>query len=208
MEAHAHAHIEHHKTGHKLLDVVVSVSALIISAVSILLAWHTGHNMEKLVHANSWPALQIQSGNSDGNGGHALGFSITNAGVGPAQIHTVEVLYDGVSLGWTQYRTIQRLLEACCATTVARARAADKRWDVGLYTRPVSGSFLPPRESIPLFGWQRTEANGQPWDELDRARNDRRVSVRACYCSVFEECWIAETDKFPPRSVGSCSPSQ
>ena len=43
MEAHTHAHAEHHKTGHRLIDIGVSLCALLISAVSIVMAYHTGH---------------------------------------------------------------------------------------------------------------------------------------------------------------------
>jgi hypothetical protein len=202
MEAHTHAYVEHHKTGHHLLDVVVSVCALITSTVSILLAYHTGHNMERLVHANSWPALQLRSSNS-GADGRVLGFNITNAGIGPARIHTMEFLVDGVAIEWRQ--DVAPLLEACCAEPFRRARdATGKRWDDNLYTYPIAGSFLSPRESVPAFGWRRGDAEAEVWEALDRARIDRRVTMRVCYCSVFDECWLVETVKFPPGPVSSC----
>jgi hypothetical protein len=28
--------------------------------------------------------------------------------------------------------------------------------------------------------------------------------MRACYCSVFDECWVAEARTFPPRQVERC----
>jgi hypothetical protein len=204
MEAHPHAHVEHQKTGHRTLDAVVSVCAMITSAVSILLAYHTGHNMERLVHASSWPALQLATGNGSTRDGLQLDFAVINAGVGPAQIHTLEFLCDGATVAWTQ--DVEKLLEACCAEAVGQARAAaGKRWEPQVSTAPVAGSFLSPRERTGVFSWPRTEADARPWDALDRARVKGRVKMRVCYCSVFDECWIAETNRFPPRPVPSCS---
>src|SRR4051812_8369008 len=136
MEAHPHAHVEHQKTGHRTLDAVVSVCAMITSAVSILLAYHTGHNMERLVHASSWPALQLATGNGSTRDGLQLDFAVINAGVGPAQIHTLEFLCDGATVAWTQ--DVEKLLEACCAEAVGQARAAaGKRWEPQVSTAPV-----------------------------------------------------------------------
>ncbi len=204
MEVHPHAHVEHRKTGHNLLDLVVSICALVISAVSILMAYHTGHNMERLVHANSWPALQLTSSNGNGRGGLELEFRIFNAGIGPAQLYTLDFLSDDVGLSWTQ--DLEPILQACCAEALQKARAAGgKDWEPHVGTLPVAGSFLSPKETTIAFTWPRTDADAAPWDAFDRARIRGRVRMRSCYCSVFNECWIAETGKFPPRPVPSCS---
>lgn len=196
-----HTHVENHKTGHHLIDIAVSLCALIISAVSIVLAYHTGHQMERLVNANSWSALQLGSSNS-GPDGPELKFRVSNAGVGPAQIHTVKFLNDGVPIAGDEADALERLLEACCADALGRAPAGEKeRW---VFTVPVERSFLSPREDVVALQWVRTAAAGEVWDALDRARQRGHVTMRACYCSVFNECWIAETRKFPPRSVSSC----
>jgi hypothetical protein len=203
MEAHTHAHVEHHKTGHRRLDVVISVSALVTSLVSILLAYHTGHNMERLVHASSWPALQLSSTNGAGNSGLALEFRLINAGVGPARIHTVDFLSKGVVIPWAE--NVEPLLEACCAEALDQVRATGgKQWEPRVGTLPVAGSFLPPGEGTLVLNWPRTDVDQKIWDALDRARVRREVRVRTCYCSVFDECWIAETDRFPPRAVEAC----
>ena len=94
MEIHSHEH-EPHKTGHHLFDLVVSTCALLISGISIYMAYHTGHSMEKLVHSNSWPFLQMGSGNAGDDGKLAIGFSVVNAGTGPARVHTFEFRVDG-----------------------------------------------------------------------------------------------------------------
>ena len=28
--------------------------------------------------------------------------------------------------------------------------------------------------------------------------------MHVCYCSVFDECWYAHSDKFPPERVETC----
>jgi hypothetical protein len=205
MEAHAHSHVEHRKTGHTVIDVVVSVCALLISAVSILMAYHTGHNMERLVHANSWPALHLGSGNGSGDA-LVLSFSLHNAGIGPAQIYTLEFTCGDFAMSWRE--SLTPLLEACCAEAVRSVRATNPRWTPEISSLPVAGSFLSPREGVNAFQWPRREAEAKAWNALDRARIQGRVAMRACYCSVFDECWVAETGKFPPRHVPSCPPTQ
>lgn len=211
MEVHHHAH-EPHKSGHKLFDFLVSSCALLISAISIYMAWHTGHMMERLVHANSWPFLQLGTGNTH-EGQQVIGFRLSNAGTGPARIHHFEFLVDGkVVTRDNPYSSLRDLLRACCAEpwkeALARAGGNEREAAGGDYSGPVAQSFLAAGETISPLGWPRTEANKEVWHRFDRARLDKRITMRACYCSVFDECWIAETGKFPPQEVESCAVSR
>jgi hypothetical protein len=56
---------ERHKSGHQLLDIVLAGSALFISLCSLGLAIHSGHEMSRLVEANSRPVRVLESGNID-----------------------------------------------------------------------------------------------------------------------------------------------
>jgi hypothetical protein len=44
------------------------------------------------------------------------------------------------------------------------------------------------------------------WDLLNKERFN--VRVRACYWSVFDECFVLDSDKVRPQQVEVCSPSQ
>src|SRR5262245_13611227 len=115
VEAH-HAEVHAHKTGHKWVDLVVPFSALFLSAVSLGVAILHGHTMEnmaaanaRLVSANSWPFLSYGVGGSTIDGMPTINMHVANAGVGPAKIESVELLWKGVA-----YRSDQDFLAACC----------------------------------------------------------------------------------------------
>ena len=218
MEIHHHEH-EPHKTGHNMFDLAVSLCALLISAVSIYMAWHTGHMMEKLVHANSWPFLQLGSSNGGGDGTLAIGFAVSNAGTGPARIHSFELLVDGklvVANGKPVRKDVQfsldALLHGCCSDRLQRdLKVVGGNRDALLEpvsTSPVHSRFLAPSAGASALHWPRTESNKALWEAMDEARKNGRIVMRACYCSVFDECWLAETGKFPPESVDSCAASR
>jgi hypothetical protein len=197
---------EHRKTGHHTLDMVTSVCALAVSFISIFMAWQNGHDMEKLVHANSWPALQLSSGNSGEAGGPEIGFALENAGIGPARLHTFDFLVDGAAINEPYW--LGGILKACCAEALqaALARAGgDLRRAVGKDgNRPIASSFLSPHETARAIRWPRSDDNEELWRALDVARQARRIVMRVCYCSVFDECWIAQNGVFPPRPVAAC----
>ena len=70
---------ESRRTGHRGWDLLASFVAITISAASLYTAYHTSHSMERLVHASSWPALQLDSSNETVEG------AATREGSGPFQ---------------------------------------------------------------------------------------------------------------------------
>src|SRR5437764_14602731 len=67
LEHESHPHHHPHGTGFRWLDIALGVSATFVSLVSLGLGLHSGHAMEKLVAANSYPYLQ--QSRSMGTGG-------------------------------------------------------------------------------------------------------------------------------------------
>src|SRR3954470_7856250 len=91
-------HHQAHKTGHRLLDLAVPVSALLISVVSLVIGIHHGRTMQemaqanaRLVQANSWPLLQYTTGNANDKDQPEITLKVENAGVGPAKLITLEI---------------------------------------------------------------------------------------------------------------------
>jgi hypothetical protein len=197
------------KTGTRWVDILLSVSAIFISGCSLYLAQDSSRAMERLVQANSMPFLQLGSGNvSDGQYG-SLSFDVENAGTGPARIHTFSYLVDGEEIEMEGY-VIRNLIRACCGPEFDAAIAAnndDVTAALGYdLTSRVANSFLAAGESTTAFLWTRTPQNEALWRDVDVARQQGRITARACYCSLFDDCWVAETDQFPPRPVNSCEP--
>lgn len=84
------------RTGLRHLDVIVSITAIFISAVSLYVAIEHGKTERDLVAANVWPfPREILSNGYDAKGTIAIGLS--NGGVGPAKIRTFELFLSQAS---------------------------------------------------------------------------------------------------------------
>lgn len=199
------------KTGHRWIDLIVAVSALSISLVSILVARDTSQTMEQLAHASFWPFLQLGSGNVTDDGAHAIAFGVENVGTGPARIHSYEVQVDGRPIP-SEGHLLTNILNACCAAEYAAALEANGGSMIAVYgsevSSPASNRFLAPNDNITAIRWPRTDANRELWTMLDMARQRGRITMSTCYCSVFDECWVARSHAFPPEQVESCTPSE
>ncbi|HJY41828.1 MAG TPA: hypothetical protein VJ303_11345, partial [Steroidobacteraceae bacterium] len=109
-ELHHHAH----RTGHRWVDFAVPLSALAVSMISLAIAIHHGHTMQKmadenarLVQANSWPLLQFTTGNANDKGEPEITLNVENAGVGPAKLISLEIFH-----GDQRIRTPRDLVQA------------------------------------------------------------------------------------------------
>jgi hypothetical protein len=206
METEVHVPEEHRKSGHKMLDIVTSLCALGISAISIFMAYDNGRDMQKLVHASSWPVLQLGSGNMTDKREQQISFALRNAGIGPARIHTFEFVVDAATI--SRGYLIREIAEACCAEAFKAALAKTGGDALAAldhsFSTPVANTFLSPNQETQALGWPRTERNAVLWDAVDDARKNGRIATRACYCSVFDECWLAEPRVFPPRQMAKC----
>jgi hypothetical protein len=189
-EVHHHSH----RTGHRWVDFAVPLSALAVSAISLVIAIHHGHTMQKmadenarLVQANSWPLLQFTTGNANDQGDPEITLKVENAGVGPAKLISLEIFQ-----GDKRIRTPRDLVQALDPAT----------------TRPMLslGLTLPTvvraGDSQLLIGLKR-EGQEALWDKLNTARFE--LKFRACYCSVFDECWVSDLATVSPQHVEQCA---
>jgi hypothetical protein len=72
----------------------LSVFGVIIAAISLWIAIDTERTNRQLVAEAAWPFVQVYtSGGSDSQ--RPLSLDITNAGVGPAKIETLELFWQG-----------------------------------------------------------------------------------------------------------------
>ena len=184
----------HHSTGRRHIDLVLPISALFVSFVSIGIAWHHGRIMQELVHqnerlveANSLPYLQLGGNNID----HRITLSAVNEGVGPAKIMTAEMLVDRRPVG-----TLDELIDACCG----KGDYSD------LYSSPLHGRMVRSGDSINFVDVRETPQNRVQVTALNNARRSGRIETRLCYCSVFNDCWLAQSDDPTPNAVDRCVP--
>ena len=187
---HPHAH----RTGHRLLDLAVPVSALLISVISLVIGIHHGRTMQemaqanaRLVQANSWPLLQFATGNANDKGENEITLKIENAGVGPAKLISFEIFR-----GDERIRTPRDLVAALDPS------ASRPMLQLGI-TLP---TVLRAGTDTLIVGMKR-EGNEALWDKLNKERF--RLRFRACYCSVFDECWVSNLTTVSPEPVEQCA---
>lgn len=178
----------HHHTGHRLLDIVLGVSAILISLISLYLAIQHGKTMEHMVEATTWPYVEFANSDVGPDGGRSISIVIQNNGVGPARIESFELSYKGRPL-----RSGRDLLERCCTDAASPTPH--------YLSSSVLDRVLPAKDTLLLFR-NHPKITTQQLDRLNAARRELRAKV--CYCSVLEECWLRDSDKPKPERVKAC----
>jgi hypothetical protein len=194
-----HAHAPHgHASGIHWLDVIVTVSVVFLSLLSLVVSIEHGKSMEKMVDqnqklvvANTLPLLAMDVENNmdlEKKKAHVR-LSVKNNGVGPAIIDRFEIRYKGVSYN-SPFGT-EGLLNALLPSALQPKLISDSS---------VSGTILPARESIRVIEIPITSQ--QTLQLLHAAEPE--IIMKACYCSVLEECWETNFDNKRPRPVKEC----
>jgi len=96
-------HVHHRRLGIPWYDLALPIAALLVSFISIYIAWHHGQVMQELVHQNekiveaeSLPYLQIDTSTLETDlETPALRLTVQNQGVGPARIAEVIMTVNG-----------------------------------------------------------------------------------------------------------------
>jgi hypothetical protein len=170
--------------GHMLVTVPTFV-------ISIALAYATFVQAEatrKIQQSDSWPYVSYGTSDVTDDGVEEISFQLGNDGVGPARLKRLEFLYDGRPM-----ETPRKFLQACCGDPPAAP------------TPFLSSDFevvLRPGETVAFIRMAKKPGNGAVWDRLEVER--WKVAVRACYCSIFDDCWVMDSRKEDPEPVQSC----
>jgi hypothetical protein len=179
------------------IEYAATFVGLVVAVISLWVAIATERANQKMVDANyrmvaaaSWPFLQLNSSNND-DGARRVTLALENAGVGPAKLQTLEVFWRGKAYG-----SSTALLRACCA-----ASPDPTTWAV--VTTPVVGTVLRAGAERPFLQLDPTPATAAMVKAFDGVRL-RELTYRACYCSVFDECWVGDLTKLHATRVAAC----
>ena len=184
------------RTGRPHFDVIVSLSAIFISAVSLYVAIEHGKTERQLVAANVWPfPREILSNDYGDEHGIAIGFS--NAGVGPVKIRSYEVFYRGRPVS-----SNLDLLRKFCGLP-ADSACVIKALPHGFYVSLADQTVWRPGEENPVLLVHREVSAPQIPDRFRNALKD--LSFRVCYCSVLDQCWISDLRSIRVNPVRECT---
>lgn len=193
----------------RTIELVIAGAVVVISLASLFTTVYQSIVMRRTLEASVWPRVEWENSNYDeGRRVNAITFALANNGVGPARIARVEVRFKGERLG-----SQQALLGKCCvdgATPEARTailQALRQRGGVMIFTSTLDGTALTPGQKRLLFVFERPLDDSPAidlWNRLNEFRDE--VDLTVCYCSVFDDCWIARARAYrqTTESVSRC----
>jgi len=186
-----------HSTGRRWLDLTLALSAMFVSIVSLAIAIHHGDAMDRLVAANSWPFLMYDTESRDPQGNRRISLKVENAGIGPARIQTFEVWWQGQPVS-----TAPELLQRCCMTDAKAPLGPAEARSLDLIIGQIASRVMRAGDTEAFLSLALKDANADIWHRLDIAR--LQLKMRACYCSVFDECWETDLEQTSAKPVRSC----
>jgi hypothetical protein len=148
------------------------ILAVLISSVSIWIAFGANSVQERMLAATVWPHLSFITDN-ERNEKPSIHLQIANAGTGPLMLEVFNVYY-----GNDPIHNSDEMLTACCGSPEQRLHTA---------TEPAAGRVLRPGEIIDIMTLPEESEDDRVWKKFNRERY--KVHVQACYCSVLKDCW-------------------
>lgn len=179
----------------KFLPIFVASHAMVAVPtfiISIALAYATyvqADATRKIQVSETYPFISYGTSNTTDGKDQVISFNLTNDGVGPARLKQIEFNYKGQKL-----ENPRQFLQLCCGD--------DPNNRVKFVSGNVSG-MLRPGEQHDFIRLERKPENSALWDKLNVER--WKVEVKACYCSIFNDCWVLESaSKKDPTPVDEC----
>lgn len=153
------------------VEMLVALCALVTSVVAVYIAWDQGRVMRAQQHGEVYPVLQVDGTSSNSLHYSELGLNVSNSGVGPALIESVELIVDG--------EVVTDLLDVVGTLPLPSSDSS----------AALAGRALAPGEKIEAIDlrWDRSEVSPEEIGNFALATSDWQLKI--CYCSVFGRCW-------------------
>lgn len=182
-----------HRTRLPVIDLIIGLSAIIISVASLWVALRADRTQEQLLQASVWPYIEYFSSDATGNGDKRLAFVLRNAGVGPALVRTFAVEYNG-----HPYSSLRELLAACCQVSA-------KRHHHGILSSTVRDSVIMAHDDMPFIEVLPGQTDPHVYASVGAGRF--HIGIQICYCSVLGDCWFFDSKRDEqPNPVRKCPP--
>ncbi|KTE10087.1 hypothetical protein ATE71_12485 [Sphingopyxis sp. H115] len=171
------------------LHFLIGLPALIASLALAYFAFVQADATQKMQTGGVMPFVTFGTSNGDEQGNRDIALTLTNNGVGPAILGPIEIRYEGKPI-----TTPVDLLRTCCTENDARP--------LRFSTSPSTGIAVRPGETIEFVSFPYTPASDKVWQTFNRER--WKLEVRACYCSIFNDCWVTKGMQGLPKAVNTC----
>lgn len=182
-------------------DLVVALSALLISGVAAAASAYQTYVIRQQYSATVWPYLNFITSHSE----KFFSLSVSNAGIGPALIRAAIVTRDGKPILIAASPTTTPALSVAIESDREAASADERKAHVhGKNSTTVStivrGDVIPAGSTLELL---RVEG---PFLTHHLLADARRIDVQLCYCSLLGNCWTKRLwdPSVEPHAVAGC----
>jgi len=181
------------------LEMLTAFSAVVVGACALVIAFYEVRIMRADQRSSVLPLLELSSSThrkSRDDSGTLIGevdleFNAENVGIGPARVVDFRVTVDGRPV-----QTWEDAMRALLDSNESTGHGFSK-----IKQQPLSGSTLPAGRHIELIRIRGNDSVGEISANFDR------LDFEACYCSVFDECWVVTFQKAGTnKEVARCEP--
>ena len=164
------------------VDILIAVCALLMSTLATAASWWQSRVVATQLSSQVWPYVAI----STTAGPNGLELAMSNDGLGPAVIRSLQLAVDG-----KPYPTFVAAERALLGPAAPQPR--------GSFASIGEGSVIRIGGVVTLLKIQNPE--------LVRAilPQANRIDLRVCYCSILGDCWLRSTKaSSEPQRVNAC----
>lgn len=161
-------------------EMLVGVSAVLIGLCALAVSLYETRLMRSEQRSAVLPLLELSrsyyaTDYAEDAADWRLMLQAENVGIGPARVLDFRVLVDGEP-------------RATWEEAMGALLGRDALVMYGQST--ISGRTIPPDRMVTMFDLNNTELARELVEEFDR------LDFEACYCSVFDECWVTSYSGF------------
>lgn len=167
-------------------QTVLSVAGVFIAVVALYAALTESTAVRQQTAAAVWPFVQLSIEDYDSGESAGFAMSFTNAGVGPARMRSMRLIIDDEPMrDWAN------------AVTRLGGELSDH-----VSRNFISNRVLRPEETVDVFSTTHAELARR----FQATIADPATSITYCYCSIFDDCWLADSrqDLQNPEVVQEC----
>ena len=172
-----------------LLDRALSASAGIVALTALVVSIYQAWIAREQQKMSAWPYVSQDNTDQDG-----YAYRIHNVGLGPALVRSLRIDVDGRPVtDWGGL--LVAALRVDSATLTKQLRGA------GFVMSSVRrGSVLLPGSTTAIV----RVADPQAGRTLRGILNDPRVHIQVCYCSLYRDCWLSDSQREEPTETSAC----
>jgi hypothetical protein len=162
-------------------DRIMSVCAIVAALAAVLVSAYEARINREYQRISVWPRLQQSNAFIPGDPYQRV---VSNVGIGPALIQSVEISVDGV----------------ICRNWAAVVKQLIGTPGTQVYSFFHAGSVLFPGKEITVLKIPTGDDAKNFWEQTQ----GNRLSIRICYASLYHEYWMSDSLAEQPVAVSQC----